>query len=203
MSPFVHLSLSWLLAQPLAGARDRRLVTLAGVVADIDGLGAVFGVEMYHRFHHTFAHNVFAGAFIVAAIGVAAVSRLKTAALAALAYALHLLCDAMGSGYGWEVKPLWPLSDGVLKVPDFALWEFMSWPHAAVSVACFVAICFVAVRRGRSPVEVVSLKWDAAVVGQIRQPCSAKLVLALVASAFFLTMCTIPFTDLPPIPPPP
>lgn len=65
MSPVTHFIGSWLVAAAaLDHPRDRRLVTLAGVLPDLDGLGLVLdaaqslvtGQEMtfnhYHKYHH-------------------------------------------------------------------------------------------------------------------------------------------------------
>ena len=70
MSPISHFSGSWLVAAATTNnVRDRRLVTLAGVLPDLDGLGMVVdvvkslspGQEMnfyyYQKFHHIWLHG--------------------------------------------------------------------------------------------------------------------------------------------------
>jgi hypothetical protein len=60
VSPFNHAMLSWLAAQGLPERRDRRLVVLAGVAPDLDGLSVLGGLANYGRWHHVVTHNVLA-----------------------------------------------------------------------------------------------------------------------------------------------
>ena len=62
MHLIVHAELGWLLAQGLRQRRDRILVTAAGVVADLDGLSLLGGVESYGRYHHVLTHGFVAAA---------------------------------------------------------------------------------------------------------------------------------------------
>ena len=68
MHPFTHLLLGWTVANasPLE-RRDRALVTLAGVIPDVDGVGAIPEqitihsdrlLSWYSEYHHVLAHNV-------------------------------------------------------------------------------------------------------------------------------------------------
>ena len=49
MNPIVHAELSWLAGVRLTERRDRLLVTLAGVVPDLDGLSLLGGVDAYAK----------------------------------------------------------------------------------------------------------------------------------------------------------
>ena len=53
MSPITHALTGWLLSQPLPETRDRRLVTLAAVIPDVDGLPLLAGQEAYATFKAT------------------------------------------------------------------------------------------------------------------------------------------------------
>ena len=57
MNPIVHAELSWLGAQKLFDRRDRMLVTLAGVLPDLDGLTLLGGEELYGKWHHVLTHG--------------------------------------------------------------------------------------------------------------------------------------------------
>ncbi len=61
MNPITHGMIGWIISQPLRSRNDRRLVTLAAVTPDIDGLGIFLGIEYYTKLHHTFGHNIFFG----------------------------------------------------------------------------------------------------------------------------------------------
>jgi hypothetical protein len=69
MSPIVHLVGSWLVAVATTNsARDRKLVTLAGVAPDIDGLGAVADViiSWCSGKECTFKYNIISNTVLVA-----------------------------------------------------------------------------------------------------------------------------------------
>jgi membrane-bound metal-dependent hydrolase YbcI (DUF457 family) len=100
----------------LAPGSDRALrgwCVAAAVAPDVDAVSYLFGDVAYSRYHHTFGHNVFLGAALVAAVAWAERRRgprrwLAFTALVALAFASHLLADAKLSAY--PIEPFWPLS---------------------------------------------------------------------------------------------
>lgn len=122
MSPITHLLISWVVADAdNLNKRERAIVTLAGLVPDIDGIGIVAEVltqqsdrplTWWTDYHHMLGHNL-SFSLVVAAVSVAlATKRWKTAALAFLTFHLHLLCDLVGArgpdGYQWPIPYLLP-----------------------------------------------------------------------------------------------
>jgi inner membrane protein len=91
-------------SSPSLTARERLLITLAGVVPDIDGLGAIpdwltrnsaYPLAWFSTYHHRL-HNL---AFGLAAAGVSfalARHRGMTGLLALLSFHLHLFEDVLG-----------------------------------------------------------------------------------------------------------
>jgi inner membrane protein len=78
MSPLTHLLASWIVAvKTTNNLRDERLVTLAGVAPDLDGLGIIIDIAngslargnayYYPRYHHWLAHGLPA-ALVVSAL---------------------------------------------------------------------------------------------------------------------------------------
>ncbi|MEW5741077.1 MAG: metal-dependent hydrolase [Myxococcota bacterium] len=167
MNPIIHAELSWLTAQPLATRRDRLLVTLAGLAPDLDGLTLLAGEDAYGRWHHVLTHGIVAAVAVTAGCAAFAVERRRVAALAFGAFHLHLLCDLAGSGPGWPLYYLWPFSrvewmwDGQ--------WDLASWQNTTIGLAVTLAVLGCAVWFGRTVVELVSLKADAAVVAAVRR----------------------------------
>src|SRR5207237_1211525 len=124
VSPITHALASWLLGEaPRATMRrERVLVTIAGVIPDVDGLGAVPDLatrllhlsqqtDYYERFHRDLHTAAFAAVVTALAAWLApAGGRARTAALACVAFHLHLLCDAAGSrgpdGSQWPIPYL-------------------------------------------------------------------------------------------------
>lgn len=153
-----HALLGWLIAQPLPSVRDRRLVTLAAVLPDIDGLAALGGVELYQRHHHTFGHNVFAWGVTVLGACLFAKRKMPTTVLSALGFASHLFTDLLGSGFDWPLHPLWPVSWWQLEFHPPFQWELASWQNYLAALLCFGAMVFLALKRGRSVVEVFGAK---------------------------------------------
>ncbi|MGB9074838.1 MAG: metal-dependent hydrolase [Terriglobales bacterium] len=181
MSPATHFLTGWVLANSaVLGRRERALVTLAGVVPDLDGLGAVAEVftrnsqhplEWFSSFHHSlhtllFALIVTAGSFLLAS------QRWKTASLAFLSFHVHLVEDLVGSrgpdGYQWPIPYLMPFSRAG-QVSWSGQWMLNAWPNFAVTIALLFVTFYLAWSRGVSPLEMVSLKADSAFVSTIRK----------------------------------
>ena len=177
MSPFTHGLLSWMIADALPTDRRGRIaVTVAGVAPDLDGLGAP--VEMlsggrlpwFSEYHHVIFHNGL-GMFVIAGVAWLCCRRDWRVGLAALAAAhLHLLCDLVGSrgpdGHNWSIPYFLPFSHH--DVSWSGQWALNAWPNMLITVASLVWISWLATRRGRSPLEIVSPSADAVVVERLR-----------------------------------
>lgn len=167
MNPIVHAELSWLGAQKLASRRDRLLVTLGGVLPDLDGLTLLAGEDLYGQWHHVLTHGFLSAVVISGALALFATRRLAVFLLAFGAFHLHLFCDLLGSGPGWPIFYFWPLNrtqwfwDGQ--------WDLASWQNTLVGLAATLAVLACAVPFNRTAVELFSLKTDAKVVEAIRR----------------------------------
>jgi inner membrane protein len=166
MNPIVHAELSWLLAQGLRERRDRVLVTLAGLAPDLDGLSLLGGVDLYGKYHHVLFHG-YVGALVVVGVCTAlARQRLAVGLLAALAFHLHLACDLVGSGPGWPIHYFWPTS--LHEWFWSGQWNLASWQNSVIGMAATFACLACALRWRRTPVELVSVRWDAEVTRALR-----------------------------------
>ncbi len=165
MNPIVHAELSWLMAQRLEARRDRALVVLAGLAPDLDGLTLLAGEEAYGRWHHVLTHGFVAAIAVTLGCAALARERLHVAALALLAFHLHLLCDLAGSGPGWPILYLWPISPA--EWAWSGQWELASWQNTLIGLAATIAGLACALRWSRTPVELLSVRADAKVVASI------------------------------------
>lgn len=180
MSPFTHLLMGWAVAEsvPLP-RRDRALVTAAALVPDLDGVGILIDFAtgtspvggLYTTHHHVLAHNL-AAALIVSLLAFAAARRrARTAALVFVSFHLHLLGDLVGSagpgGSVWSIAYLYPFSDE--RFAWAGQWQLYAWPNILVTVALLAWTAALAVRHGRTPLEMVSTRADAAAVAFLRQ----------------------------------
>lgn len=174
MSPGAHLLASWFLAtRTELPARERRLVTLAGVVPDVDGLGVVADVlthdrtAWYEAFHHQLCHTLLSGLLLAAACGWLARSRRGAVALLALgAFHLHLLCDLVGSrgpdGDTWPIPYLAPFTQ-TGQWSWQGQWLLNGWQNLTI-LALLLAWAFAdAARHRRSYIEVLSARLDRAI----------------------------------------
>lgn len=171
MSPVVHAELAWLCAQGLPTRRERALVALAGVLPDLDGAGLLLypwdSGAAYGQWHHLVGHTVFAALGTALLCGGLARS-LRVAALAFAVFHLHLLCDLLGSGAGWPIAYLWPLSDRWVQTFRFG-WELFSWQNFVIGL-CATLVCFWTARPlRRTFLEVFSARLDAAAVGLVQR----------------------------------
>jgi ABC-type cobalamin transport system permease subunit len=172
VNPIVHAELSWLGTFRLAQRRDRLLVTLAGVLPDLDGLTLLFGEEVYGKWHHVVTHGVVAAVLITAVLTAFARERLRVAALAFAMFHLHLLCDLAGSGPGWPITYPWPFS--LRELSWSGQWNLASWQNTLIGLGATLGVLGCAVPLKRTMVELFSARADAKVVGAVRARWGAK-----------------------------
>jgi len=182
MNPITHLLAGWAVAN-LDGLerRDRALVTAAGVIPDIDGLGLVAErltldsdrpILWWTDYHHVLAHNIGFG-ILIAGVCLVFGTKKKTAAfLALLSFHLHIFFDVIGAGgpggEHWPIPYLLPFSNRVW-LEWSGQWLINAWQNVVITAA-FLAVAFLlAYRRGYSPLEMVSRRADAAFVDTLRR----------------------------------
>lgn len=182
MNPASHFLLSWTIANTAdIPRRDRALVTLSGVIPDIDGVGIIaelltentsVPLIWYSKYHHVLGHNLGLGLILVVTVFLLSIKRWVSAVLALLAFHLHLLGDLVGSrgpdGYQWPIPYFLPFST------DWALtwkgqWELNAWPNILITLLILGITLFLAWKRGHSPLEMISLKADTALVAGLRK----------------------------------
>lgn len=187
MSPVTHGLLSWVVAQTpgISTRRDRALITIAGLVPDIDGMGIIADWATAHSaqpltwfadYHHRLAHNLSAAVIAALVVWCGAQRKWLTATLALVAFLLHLLCDVVGSkgpdGHQWPVPLFMPVTQW--EWTWAGQWQLDSWQNLSITVILLITTIVCACRRGFSPVEMVSLRADQAVVATLRRWCGAR-----------------------------
>jgi inner membrane protein len=175
VSPETHLFASWIIAaKTTRNLRDCRLVALAGILPDADGLGLLVdlftnargGVQtaLYQEYHHYLMHGAFGAILTTAVLTTFARDRLRVALLALLTFHLHLLCDFVGSRGPtpqdlWPIFYLGPFSHHPLWVWQ-GQWRLDGWQNRYLSVALFLWALWLAAKRGDSFVGVFSRRLD-------------------------------------------
>lgn len=184
MAPTTHLLASWIIAAKTTdNPRDCRLVALAGVLPDLDGLGVFADMynsavgntdhEFYQRYHHYWTHGGLAAVVITAALVCFARRRGRVAILALLVYHFHLLCDYVGSrgpdpGDKWPIFYLSPLSEHPMWICSWQ-WPLFGWQNGLISIVLLVWALAMAIKRGDSFVGVINRRADAVFVRILRQ----------------------------------
>ena len=181
MSPVTHFFISRLTANAdKLEKRDRALVTIAGVIPDIDGLGIIADIFMrnanepfkwYQQFHHVLTHNLAFSLIVTIAVFSFAKKRTLAALLAFASFHLHLLGDLAGSagpeGSLWSIPYFWPLSN--VEFTWSGQWELNAWQNIVITVIAIGILIFLSWRRGYSPLEIFSTKADKAFVEVLRR----------------------------------
>lgn len=167
MNPIVHAELSWLGAQGLKSKRDRLLVTVAGVIPDLDGLTLLAGQEAYGKWHHVVTHGALSAVLLSGLLCLFAEKKRAVFLLGLAAFHLHLLCDLAGSGPGWPISYLWPFSPREWFWSG--QWNLASWQNSVIGMSATVAVLACALPLGRTMVELFSVKADAQVVAALRK----------------------------------
>jgi inner membrane protein len=184
VSPETHLLASWIIAAKTTdNPRDCRLVTLAGLLPDADGLGLLvdaacgwFGwrqTDLYPQYHHYLLHGAAGGLVIAAALACFAHRRWRVALLALLVFHLHLLCDFVGSR-GPSPLDLWPIFylGPFTRHPEWVWrgqWRLDGWFNRYFTVVLFLWALWLPLRLGYSVVGVFSRRADEVFVGVLRK----------------------------------
>jgi inner membrane protein len=175
---------SWLVAAAATdNPRDCRLVTLAGILPDLDGLGVVVDLanmalgrpatSYYAQYHHWWLHGLPAGLVIAAAAASLARRPGRVALSALLVFHLHLLCDLVGSR-GPSPTDLWPIYYlGPLSVRPLWVWHGQ-WRldggmNRFIALMVFAGVFWMSIQRGHSVVGVFNQRADATVVAVLRR----------------------------------
>ena len=140
-----HIGLSWIVASVgRTSRRDRWLVTLAGVLPDLDGAGIVWSHDAYVAAHRAVGHGLLFGLALVTLALLRADVRWTTTALTVLSFHLHLALDVVGTG-GLPIRYFWPVSHRGWSYDGH--WVLASWPNALVMAATLLGVVLVARRR--------------------------------------------------------
>ena len=184
MNPETHLLASWIIgARTTESQRDCRLVALAGILPDADGLGLIadglaraFGWNktfFYLDYHHYLLHGLFGAILITGFLVLFARQKLRVALLCLAVFHLHLLCDLVGSR-GPSAADLWPIFylGPVTKDPMW-IWRGQlpldHWFNRYLSVALLGWAFWLAVQLGYSSVGVFSRRLDQVFVRVLRK----------------------------------
>jgi inner membrane protein len=185
MNPETHLLASWVIgAKGTNNARDCRLVALAGILPDADGVGILAdffgqavgwrgGYYYYQSYHHFLLHGAFGAVLLTGLLVLFARQKWRVAILCLLTFHLHLLCDLVGSR-GPDPVDLWPLSYlGPFSRNPLWVWKGQlpldCWPNRLLTVALFAWALWLAVPRGYSFVGVFNRRVDQVFVRVLRK----------------------------------
>lgn len=164
MSPLVHGLAVWLIALIFVNnVNDRRMIVIAGVAADVDGVFILFDRDLFSMYHHTFGHSFVFGLLIALTAGMLAKNKIRTGAGAIAAFSGHIFLDLIGSSLPMSIFcPLDPIRISLNSIlPKEIIYEVIL-PLTFVIVICIVAI--VIYYREISPLELFSAKYDKKIV---------------------------------------
>jgi inner membrane protein len=175
VNPLTHLLASWIIAAKTTdNLRDRRLVTLAGVAPDLDGLGIfadyahgayITGKFYYYpQYHHMLAHGLPAAIICSTIMAVLARRHWRVFWLSFLTFHLHLLCDLVGSR-GPDKNDLWPIYYFApwRMHPTWVWrhqWPLNGWQNWLITMVLFSWALWLAVKIGDSFVGVINRRFD-------------------------------------------
>ena len=181
MNPVTHFLTGWSVANAAPFSRkELALVSIAGVIPDLDGLGMVPDwltrnsaqpLNWWGKYHHLLGHN--AGFALAVVGGTFALSRKRwlAAAMAFLSFHLHLLGDIVGArgpdGDQWPIPYLLPFSN-VWQLSWQGQWELNAWPNFLITRLLLLLTFYLAWKRGYSLLEMFSLSADRVFVAALR-----------------------------------
>ncbi len=179
MAPQQHLVISWVLANlNYERKRDRVVAVLAGVLPDIDGLGAVVDYinkdpyyYNYLKWHRTFGHSIFTLLFIMVVTFLICGRRIRPVIVASSVWLTHMFFDLTGSagpdGSIWTLIPFWPLSEH--EISFSWQWALNGWQNVAITAVFVIIMIIIATKKKRSLIEIFSSKFDSYAINVVEQ----------------------------------
>jgi inner membrane protein len=152
-----HLMSGWCVGASLPlTARERVACMMAATLADLDGISLAWGWEVYQRWHHVLAHNVFAGLLLAGGCSLLAqIAHRGRCFLVCLAlFHLHLALDYYGSGLGWEIHYWWPLREEGYGTEQ--AWALSGWQNYVAMGLLLLWSVAVALWKGITPFELLT-----------------------------------------------
>lgn len=164
-----HILSGWCVGNliPHFTPRERLFCMLAASLADVDGLSILGGQEAWWDYHHTLGHNLGFGVLLCAALTAVSSHRRIAFVVYLVLFHLHLLLDFYGSGPGWGIPYLWPLSKHQSMNPD--AWPFYSWQNIGSAIALIGWTIGIARYRARTPLEAVMPRLDRQLAAMFRR----------------------------------
>jgi hypothetical protein len=179
MSPVTHLLLGWTVANTAKlEKRDRLLVTIAGVIPDLDGLGVIpealtrgtsHEILWWTNYHHVLGHNLWFGLLCAGLAMLLARQRGLTFALFLASFHVHLLGDIVGARGPdgiWTIAYFWPYG---AEWSWAGQWKLNSWPNLGITAVLLLLTFRWAWQRGYSPLEIISRRADQVFVETLRK----------------------------------
>jgi inner membrane protein len=180
MSPVTHFLAGWLVANTaLSNRRDRILVTIAGIISDIDGMGLLMDIiqrnpvtklEWWGTYHHQLGHNILFVIIIVFLSSLFSIRRMTAVILVFISMHLHFLGDILGArgpDDQWPIPYLLPFSAS-WQLTWSGQWMLNSWQNFIITASLLGMTFYLAWKRGYSPLEMLSSKADLAFVRTLR-----------------------------------
>lgn len=182
MNPITHFLISWNTAALTGVARrDRILITLGGILPDIDSLGIVAELltrnsrrplNLFSEYHHQLTHNITTAVVGAIAVFLLTKRKLSTALIFFGVFHLHLLCDLIGArgpeGYQWPSNYLFPFSSAIQLTWQHQ-WLLNSWQNMAITLSMLGMVFILARKKSISPLEVFSNKANELFIRTIRK----------------------------------
>jgi inner membrane protein len=195
MSPLTHLLASWIVAAKTTdNLRDRRLVTLAGVAPDLDGLGIVLDFAhgaytsgkyyYYPVYHHQLTHGLPAALACSLLMSALARRRWRVFGLSFLTFHLHLLCDLVGSR-GPDKYDIWPIYyyAPLTQYPQWSWlrrwplqtwswshqWRLDGWQNTVITLALLFWALSIVIKKGDSFLGVINHRCDRVFVSVLQK----------------------------------
>lgn len=174
MSPLVHGIVAWLIALIFVNnVQDRRLIVIAGVAADIDGIFILFDRDLFSTYHHTFGHSFVFGILIALTAGMLAKNKIRTGWGAIAAFSGHLIFDLIGSNL--PIAIFCPLNQIRISFTSYLSKEIMYVVINPMTFVIAIFIVFVIMYLYEiSPIEFISEKLDKKMVGAYVFPLKYK-----------------------------
>ena len=162
MSPVIHLLIAWFVANLFSiNLKERKLVLIAGVIAEVDAIVILFNENLFYQYHHTFGHTIVFGVIITVILMLLSKSKHKIKIFfpCFIAFGAHLLADLFGSDWGMPLfAPI--ISKEYSVYPYLSRYIIYNIINPLTTIFVLILFFLIYILKNRTPIEFFSKRYD-------------------------------------------
>ena len=157
--------LAWIIANLFSlERRDRFLIFICGIIADIDGIFIFLNWDIFISIHRKM-NSIFCLLLVALVVYILSKQKKKSTSGAMTNYSLHMVTDL----FFWKTYLFWPI------LPDYIIHSYPNYGVEFLLIPIFIFLCiWIIIKKRRTPIEFISEQMDEVFVNLVTLPFTHK-----------------------------